>query len=153
MDPSVLITLLLSLGIPALIFFGSIVCVILPLVIVFWLLFRLIRQRKADIQQVNQASLEWVQTTGTILESKVTESSSTNTDGSTSTNYQVNVRYRYQVNGQEFSNKTIRAGDRLGVNLFPTESKAQAEASQFPVGAVVPVYYDPQNPAHSALVR
>lgn len=153
MDTSVVITLLLSLGIPALIFIGSIVCVILPLGIVFWLLFRLIRQRKADIQQINQASLAWAQTSGVILESGVTESSSMNADGFTSTDYRVNVRYRYQVNGQEFSNTTIRAGDRLGVNLFPSQSKAQAEASRFPVGAVVPVYYDPQNPAHSALVR
>lgn len=61
------------------------------------------------------------------------------------------VVYQYEVRGEVFQNQTIRAGDRfLNVRVA---GQAKATVARYPVGASVTVYYNPANPAESALER
>jgi hypothetical protein len=61
------------------------------------------------------------------------------------------VGYQYQVNGQTYTGGTIRAGEQFfNVRLM---GDAQKTVERYPVGAQVMVYYNPANPAESALER
>ncbi|MBN1371929.1 MAG: DUF3592 domain-containing protein [Anaerolineaceae bacterium] len=93
------------------------------------------------------ASLTWSTTPGTILESTVRESRSSDDDRPST--YYAQVNYSYQVMGQAYQGKNIHIGAR---NTGP-HSKAQAIASRYPAGSSVTVYYDPANPADAVLER
>jgi len=61
------------------------------------------------------------------------------------------VGYQYQVDGQTYTNGTIKAGEQyFSVRLY---GDAQKTIQRYPVGAQVMVYYNPVNPAESALER
>jgi hypothetical protein len=93
-----------------------------------------------------QSTQTWLSTTGTILMSSV-QSSHTGNSHST---YPV-VVYSYVVNGQSYQSQRIRAGDQfLTVRVA---GQAQATVARYPIGANVTVYYNPANPAESALER
>ncbi len=97
----------------------------------FWDQFRQIR------------ALGFPQTTGNVSNCQVTH----HRGGKGSTMYDVEVEYSYRVNGEAFK------GDRYRYNTYPTsDSKwATAVVSEHPVGAAVPVFYDPQNPGDALL--
>jgi hypothetical protein len=59
--------------------------------------------------------------------------------------------YSYEVNGQEFQGQTIKAGDQYMSIRFTGD--AMKTMSRYPVGSKVTVYYNPANPAESALER
>jgi hypothetical protein len=64
------------------------------------------------------------------------------------------VLYAYQVNGQVFQGHRVRAGDESGRTRISGEhSSASTTVARYPSGAPVVVYYDPTNPANSALER
>ena len=64
------------------------------------------------------------------------------------------VLYAYQVNGQVFQGDRVRVGDDLGrVRVAGVASSASSTIARYPAGASVIVYYDPTNPANSALER
>jgi hypothetical protein len=61
------------------------------------------------------------------------------------------VGYQYQVNGQTYTGGTIKAGEQFfSVRLY---GDAHKTVERYPVGAQVMVYYNPANPAESALER
>ena len=64
------------------------------------------------------------------------------------------VLYAYQVDGQVFQGHRVRAGDEFGrVRTAGTESSASNTVARYPSGSCVVVYFDPANPANSALER
>lgn len=61
------------------------------------------------------------------------------------------VVYQYQVNGTPYTGQIIKAGEQyFSVRLY---GDAQKTIARYPVGAQVMVYYNPANPAESALER
>ena len=91
------------------------------------------------------AQLRFRPATGTVLESRVTTSS-----GSDSTTYGFGIRYRYTVGNQSFE------GDRYAFGSGKA-SDGHGRASQLvrehPVGSKLTVYYDPAKPQQSVIER
>jgi hypothetical protein len=131
-------TLLLTLG-------GAACTVILPVLILGGIGFFLYRRYQQG-NAYRQSSQTWPSTSGTVLMSTV-QSKRT---GRSRSIYPV-VVYQYTVNGQNYQNQRIKAGEQF-MSIRIT-GEAQATAARYPVGATVTVYYNPANPAESALER
>lgn len=93
-----------------------------------------------------QIAQSWPSTSGTVLMSSVQSQMSSRSHSS----YPVIV-YQYDVNGKTYQSQTIKAGEQfLNVRVA---GQAQATVARYPIGASVTVYYNPANPAESALER
>ena len=124
---------------------GAACTVILPILILGGLGVFLYR-RNQQSTAARQSAQSWLSTTGMVLMSTV----QTRRSGRSITTFPV-VVYQYEVNGKTFQGKTIKVGEQyLNVRIL---GQAQATADRYPVGATVTVYYDPANPAESALER
>ncbi|MBA4379859.1 MAG: hypothetical protein C0393_04105 [Anaerolinea sp.] len=97
-----------------------------------------------------EASQGWPATQGQIIEARIAESTSTDSDGDTSTSYSPAVEYTYSVAGQEYKGNKITFGFTQGYGNY---AKAQAALARYTLGAQVTVYYDPANPADAVLER
>jgi len=86
----------------------------------------------------------WPRTVGTIVVSDLQRS----TDSEGGYSYRPEVTYRYSVNGQEFVASRTRFGDRLELSW---SAPAVRVVRRYPVGAVIPVHYDPDDPADAVL--
>jgi hypothetical protein len=103
-------------------------------------------KRNQQSNAARQAAQSWLSTGGKVLMSSVQSRRSGN---STST-FPV-VVYQYEVNGKTHQNQTIKAGDQfMNVRIL---GQADATVARYPIGANVTVYYNPANPAESALER
>jgi len=90
---------------------------------------------------------DWPHTSGTVISATVQVSHSGNSRHETPI-----VLYAYQVNGQVFQGHRVRVGDEFGrIRVAGTASSASGTLARYPAGACVRVYYDPANPAVSAL--
>jgi len=124
---------------------GAACTVILPILILGGLGFFLYR-RNQQSNAYRQSAQSWPGTSGTVLMSSV-QSKRTGRSHST---YPV-VVYQYQVNGRDYQGQTIKAGEQfLNVRVA---GQTQATVARYPIGAKVTVYFNPQNPAESALER
>ena len=95
---------------------------------------------------VVQAAQTWSSTMGTVLSSSV----QTRPTGRSHSTFPV-VVYQYEVNGKTYQSQTIKAGDQfMNIRVI---GEAQATVARYPIGASVMVYYNPENPAESALER
>lgn len=92
-------------------------------------------------RRVNVVS-EWPSTTGTVQTSRIETRSGS--DGST--DYPI-VTYSYKVMGQDYQGSRIAPGMEVG------GSGAAGVIARYPIGAQVPVYYDPQNPSDAVLEK
>lgn len=92
------------------------------------------------------ASVKWPHVKGEILTSKLEEEADDSGEGAPKT-FRAAVTYRYTVDGKTFE------GDRTDLNDLSTSDPAPAQSllQQFPAGATVDVFYDPQNPSQSLL--
>ena len=63
--------------------------------------------------------------------------------------FTVDLRYRYRVDGVDYSGGQLRFGSQP----CGSESAMAATASRWPVGADVTAFYDPAHPASSVLVK
>lgn len=64
------------------------------------------------------------------------------------------VLYAYQVDGQVFQGRRVRmSDDPHRARLADAHRSASNTVARYPSGAPVVVYYDPMNPANSALER
>ncbi len=105
-----------------------------------------LHRRNQQSMAYRQSTQTWLNTTGTILMSSVQSSYS----GRSHSTYPV-VVYAYSVNGQSYQSQRIKAGEQfLNVRVA---GQAQATVARYPIGASVTVYYNPSNPAESALER
>ncbi len=94
-----------------------------------------------DLRKANRAKT-WPTAEGKILSSSLREK--TDSDG---TSYEVAILYEYSVNGVAHRSDAWRI--RPGSSSF-TKS-ANAAVARYPVGAVVPVYFNPEDPADALL--
>ena len=105
-----------------------------------------LHRRNQQSMAYRQSTQTWLNTTGSILMSSVQSSYS----GRSHSTYPV-VVYAYSVNGQSYQSQRIKAGEQfLNVRVA---GQAQATVARYPIGASVTVYYNPSNPAESALER
>ena len=119
----------------------SCLCTLLPIAGVGWFLY----SRRKQGMAAQQASQGWLPTTGTVIKSRVEVS------GGEVTSVTPRVIYTYQVGAVEYQNDQIRAGDRF----WSTRSSQDAYQTidRYPEGMQVTVFYNPANPAESALER
>lgn len=109
------------------------------------------------VWNINQdrASESWPEVTGTILMSRIGSSTTSSSPGganktsSSDTDYSVELRYRYEVEGRGYEGHRLR----FASNSYDSRSDAEKEQRQFPKGKKVPVYYHPEKPGRSVLVR
>jgi hypothetical protein len=124
--------------------------VVIPLCIATFL----IAQQAWRIQRRSQAARGWVQTSGRVIRSGVRETAvhvrrrTSTSSYRQATRYEPEVVYEYQAPGG------IYRGDRLQLGYSVAASEvdvAQRQADRYPINAGVTVYYQPDNPAESAL--
>ncbi len=127
---------------------GALTCVLVPgcaiaiLAIFGVALYRRSRQANAALQSAQQ----WHSTTGTVLMSQVAVQRT-----GRSRHVYPRIVYQYVVNGQAYTGQRIRAGDQfLRVRIT---GQLEQTIARYAVGATVTVYYNPTNPAESALER
>ena len=124
---------------------GAACTIIVPVLLLGGIGFFLYK-RSQQSNTARQAAQSWLSTTGPVLMSSVQSRRSGN---STST-FPV-VVYQYEVNGKTHQSQTIKAGEQfMNVRIL---GQADATAARYPIGANVTVYYNPANPAESALER
>jgi hypothetical protein len=124
---------------------GAACTVILPVLILGGLGYFLYK-RNQQSGAARQLAQSWPSTTGRVLMSSVQSRRS----GRSYSTYPV-VVYQYAVNGQSHQSQTIKVGEQfLNVRVI---GQAQATVARYPIGANVTVYYNPANPAESALER
>ncbi len=84
----------------------------------------------------------WPETTGEII--------AFNLSRSYIGDYFASIQYRYEVDGVRYMGETIRPGGRMN---FRSKRLAREIESRYRTGAVIPVYYDPDNPEHCCVDR
>ncbi len=118
--------------------------VLLCIALVVWSAITLVGDAAVLHALVRQClSLSHAQITGEILASKIVEES--DGDGGITRTFQ--TRYRYSAHGVEYESSTWRygtesVGSKTGHSLL----------SMFPVGATVPVHFNPQHPQDAVLI-
>jgi len=100
-------------------------------------------RRQADESQ------GWANTFGSIVESRLDQSTNYSEDGPT-VSYSPLVRYTYSVIGQPFTGEKITFGL---TEAHSRSSKAQEVLNRYPLGKQVTVYYDPNDPSQAILER
>jgi len=97
-----------------------------------------------------RAAKDWVSTKGTILASNIRSLKIPVGGGGehgSRTNVPV-VEYSYQVGGQSYKNNKLYAGHAFGGD---NKQVVEKFLEQYPEGSSVEVFYNPHNPAESAL--
>ncbi len=87
-------------------------------------------------------SVHWPSVQGAIIVSHF--SSDSDSDGTT---YKADIGYDYSINGQNLSGSTVSFGAPNSSNA----SEIRAIVNHYPLGALVPVYYNPDDPSISVL--
>lgn len=124
---------------------GVICTTVIPILVIDGIGYFLYK-RNQQSTAYRQSTQTWLNTTGMVLMSSVQMKRS----GRSHSTYPV-VVYTYTVNRQSYQSQIIKAGEQfLNVRVM---GQAQATVARYPVGANVTVYYDPANPAQSALER
>jgi hypothetical protein len=91
-----------------------------------------------------------------ILSSRVSESTSSNTDrrplrSNSTTSYTSEVRFRYSINGATYESDLLRP--TIIVQGHASRSGAEEEISAFRAGATVDAWVDPQTPERGFLIK
>lgn len=121
---------------------GTICTIVLPLLIIGGVGY-FIYKRSQQGASYRQAAQTWRTTTGTVMMSSVQS-------GHRGSRYPV-VVYQYEVNGKSHQSQIIKAGEQyLNISFA---GQAQEIVNRYPIGTTVTVYYNPDNPAESALER
>ena len=96
-----------------------------------------------------EASSSWPSAVGTVTESKIIENVSYDEDHYRRTTYRADVHYTYNVIGTPYESKKLA----FGATESSSAKSAQEVIARFPVGASVPVYYNPNDPKEAVLIR
>lgn len=95
------------------------------------------------------SSSSWVQAEGSIEKVHVQENFNRNNNtNKNSVEFIVNLEYQFQVNTSEYRGGTIYPG---APNVFHDQRDLDAFMDSHFQGALVPVFYDPENPEKNAL--
>ncbi len=87
----------------------------------------------------NKAAAQWPAVQGRIVQSEVFRSH--NDDGPTD---EPLITYEYVAGGKTYRSRRVK---------FSFKPQTQPTLKKYPMGAVVPVYYDPSNPSEAVLER
>ncbi|MBC7875760.1 MAG: DUF3592 domain-containing protein [Anaerolineales bacterium] len=124
----------------------SVACSVLLPILILGGVGYFIYKKSQQSSAAKQIAQTWPSTTGRVLMSSVQSGSGSHSGSS----YPV-VVYQYEVHGKTYQSQTIKAGEKyLSVRI---SGQAQATVARYPIGLSVPVYYNPANPADSALER
>lgn len=93
----------------------------------------------------NAAAAAWPETSGTIITSEVDREYGDDSDAT----YSAGIVYTYEVDGKSYKGNRIAYAS----NGYSSAADAQVVCDRFPVGATVPVYYDPAKPNKAVLER
>ena len=97
-------------------------------------------------------SVNWPQTTGTVIRSELASESRFEKSNHTTTSYWAEVEYEYDVDGESFVSQNVTLdGLRYGPHIGEGKSQAEEVLSRYPVNAEVSVYYDPHAPTRATL--
>lgn len=118
----------------------SVLCTLVPFAAVGWYIYRQSKRSKA----VEEESRSWSSTAGIVVKSRVEVS------GGEHTSVIPRIVYEYEVGGQTYQNDKLRPGD---IHFAVHSGNAYDVVDRYPVGSAVVVYYNPSNPARSALER
>jgi hypothetical protein len=116
------------------------ICTTLPFAAIGWYIYRTWKRAKV----VEAQSQSWLSTAGIIVKSRVEVS------GGEHTSVSPRIVYEYGVGGQTYQNDSIRPGDHF---ISFQSGSAYEVVDRYPVGTAVEVFYNPANPAESALER
>jgi hypothetical protein len=96
------------------------------------------------------ATRTWPSTTGTVVSSGThafTRPSSSRSGGSPTTSYMPVVEYAYEVAGRKLTSRSVR----FQTEIAGSQNYAEKISAAYPVGKVVKVFYDPDEPSRTAL--
>jgi hypothetical protein len=95
------------------------------------------------------ASPGWPKVAATVVASETSEHTDPVDRGSraSETTYEATIRFRYQVDGRDYTSETLHFGQSLGSG---DSSDAELRHLRYPVGATVMLAYKPGNPAIAA---
>lgn len=116
-------------------------CTIVPFALIGWWIYTLYKKREV----IRQSAMNWRATTGRVLKSRVEVS------GGETTTVHPMVLYAYEVNGRTYQSSQMRPGD--SVMRMSSSQDAYATVDRYPEGAIVQIYYNPDNPQEAALER
>lgn len=124
---------------------GAVCLAVVPIAVLVVLgIFIYRRSKMRDVAK--QSAQDWSSTMGVVITSTVQVKR-----GYKSRSEIPVVVYQYQVDGKPYTGQVIKAGEQyFSVRLY---GDAQKTIARYPVGAQVMVYYNPANPAESALER
>jgi hypothetical protein len=94
-------------------------------------------------------SKNWPATTGKIIASGIEPRRSRSGSGSGTSYYPV-VQYQYVIDGRTYMGNRITFGNQVG---YGWTNMAQKQVDQYPPGANVAVFYDPNDPGMAVLER
>lgn len=104
--------------------------------------------------RLGSASESWVEVEGEIISSRVASSRGRSAASSrTEWRYYARLGYRYEYEGRSYSGSKISYDDPPGGSDESGKREAEEFLSDFPRGATVSVYVDPENPEQSVLLR
>jgi hypothetical protein len=95
-----------------------------------------------------KASESWPVVPGTVTVSEIISTQAENSEGKLETVYYPNVAAQYTFEGREYTTSSI---DMAGHSTTNIRSSVKKKVAAYPVGAVVNVYYDPENPEYGIL--
>lgn len=122
---------------------GGLVTALVFLGLGFFMLRKAIRNRR-----MAAAAAQWPTTDGTVISTDVVKRTHKSENGGF--DYFVpQIRYEYKANGSRRQGNVIRIGlDDMG---YMEENKAREHVARYPVGATIPVRYDPDHPDDAVL--
>lgn len=91
----------------------------------------------------------WIEVSGKVTDSHLVKTQKTHRSGKRITAFSANIHYEYIIDGQTYSGSKNRFSERS----LNGEKIKQTMLERFPIGATVPVYYNPNNPNESVLVK
>jgi hypothetical protein len=118
---------------------------LVPTVGIFGGLGLFIKKRGEQAEQMLMEAQTWPTTSGEITKSRVQVA------GGEYTTVKHHIEYRFTVGAVEYTGNQVKAGDQFQDRYNTNESYDLVD--KYPVGTQVTVYYDPADPARSALER
>jgi len=122
-----------------------IMAILLPTLGIFGGIGWFLNKKSKEARALREAAKSWDSTNGKIVTSRV------EVTGGEHTTVSPHIVFEYEVYGQSYSSSQIKAGDLHWASY--TSRAAYDIVEKYPVGSDVVVYFDPENPALSALER
>jgi len=84
----------------------------------------------------------------TVMDTRIEQRTSRDSDGRTQTTYKPVVKYRYEVNGRSYTAQSVTP-----IGLSAGRAWAQRIIDRYPKGTTTTAYYNPENPGEAFLLR